>query len=387
MVLDFTGRSGTLLGPLTTTWTMPDSCTVHVRNCATCDTGFRGQQCVSGQPEDHTTCWPPALKADEPPRHPFVGWGFYSPGLVCPSGYTTACTAEYGGRPEWEIEFTLIPDETAVGCCPEGFKCTNMNGNTCIATRTELAVATGLCSGSQVAYVAQTTLPAFVDIPITVSDDESNEIAVQTSTRQVVLLAPMFQLNFRSSDLVSSTTPVSSTQDSSTSTETSPASSETPLPTSSGPGDQSSGGSGLSAGATAGIAVGAALGGVLLGVLAIVLFIRSRRKKEEPGAPHHGDSAPPPAYPTYGTYKHATELSSAGREHSELPETSWDDRYELPVHHSPAPGPGQYDGINEQQALHPQYQQHQHQHQHQQHPQPAWFGHPSAPSELAGSGK
>ncbi|AEO56647.1 hypothetical protein MYCTH_2048823, partial [Thermothelomyces thermophilus ATCC 42464] len=224
----------TLLGPLTTAWSMPDSCTVHVRNCATCNEGFRGQQCVSGQPEDHTTCWPPAVKANEPPQHPFVGWGFYSPGLVCPSGYTTACTAEYGGRPEWEIEFTLIPGETAVGCCPEGFKCTNKNGNTCIAVETGLRVATGFCSGSQLADLAQATFPAFV-----------------------VFLAPMFQLNFQSSDLVTSTA-------------------RPPTSASSG---QSGGGSGLSTGATAGIAVGAALGGVLLGILAIVLFIRNRRKK------------------------------------------------------------------------------------------------------------
>lgn len=121
--MGFTSLAGTLLGPLTTAWSMPDSCTVHVLNCATCTEGFRGQQCViqddgSGAPQDHTSCWPPATKKAGTPQHPFVGWGFYSPGLACPTGYTAACTAEYGKRPEWEIEFTLIPGETAIGCCP-----------------------------------------------------------------------------------------------------------------------------------------------------------------------------------------------------------------------------------------------------------------------------
>jgi hypothetical protein len=116
---------GTVLGPLTTAWSMPDSCTVHVVNCPTCTEGFRGQQC--GQTKgtgsviamDHTSCWPPVTTQAGTPRHPFVGWGFYSPGLACPTGYTTACTAEYGNRPGWEIQFKLVPGETAIGCCPE----------------------------------------------------------------------------------------------------------------------------------------------------------------------------------------------------------------------------------------------------------------------------
>lgn len=119
----FTSHAGTLLGPLTTAWSMPDSCTNFVVNCAECTFGFRGQQCVAGtsstNAEDHTTCWPPAISRAGTPRHPFIGWGFYSPGLACPTGYTTACTAQHGGRAEWDIQFTLVPGETAVGCCPE----------------------------------------------------------------------------------------------------------------------------------------------------------------------------------------------------------------------------------------------------------------------------
>ena len=124
MAVVLTNKIGTLLGPLTTAWSMPDSCTVHVLNCPTCGEGYRGQQCGigadgSGSPTDHTSCWPPVISRAGTPSAPFHGWGFYSPGLACPTGYTAACTAVHGGRSEWEVQFTLIAGETAIGCCPE----------------------------------------------------------------------------------------------------------------------------------------------------------------------------------------------------------------------------------------------------------------------------
>jgi hypothetical protein len=115
-----TGMTGTLLGLLTeATWSMPASCTVHVVNCPTCTEGFRAQQCVSGHARDNTDCWPPVASRVEPPAHPFLGWGYYSPGIACPTGYTAACTAQYGGRSEWPVQFELLPGETAIGCCPQ----------------------------------------------------------------------------------------------------------------------------------------------------------------------------------------------------------------------------------------------------------------------------
>jgi hypothetical protein len=113
--------SGTVLGPLTTAWSPPDSCTVYVPECvgAKCTKAYRAQQCVGPQAwgSDNAECWPPVTVST--PKPPFQGWGYYSPGLVCPTGYTTACTAEYGGTSEWNMQFTLAPGETAVGCCPE----------------------------------------------------------------------------------------------------------------------------------------------------------------------------------------------------------------------------------------------------------------------------
>ena len=122
----FTGRAGAALGPLTTTWTgMPASCTVHALICSTCSTAFQGQKCSTDEVKgeqiitDNSGCWPPTTPGAGTPPRPLAGWGYYSPGLVCPSGYSTACTAQHGGRSEWDVEFNLVAGETAIGCCPE----------------------------------------------------------------------------------------------------------------------------------------------------------------------------------------------------------------------------------------------------------------------------
>jgi len=119
---DFTGKAGTNLGPLTTQWSMPASCSVYVPPCSTCGQGFAGQHCVDsggGQAQDTAGCWPPRVSGVQDAQWPMLGWGFYSPGIACPTGYTAACTAVYGKVAGWQIEFNLRAGETAVGCCPE----------------------------------------------------------------------------------------------------------------------------------------------------------------------------------------------------------------------------------------------------------------------------
>ena len=46
------------------------------------------------------------------------GWGFYSPGIQCPSGYATSCVATEGVVGGFNFQFGLLPSETAIGCCP-----------------------------------------------------------------------------------------------------------------------------------------------------------------------------------------------------------------------------------------------------------------------------
>jgi hypothetical protein len=74
---------------------------------------------------DATACWPPATTGPPTARSSlrdwnFGGWGFYSPGLVCPGGYTSACSAiaNQTAALGWDVEYSMLAGETAVGCCP-----------------------------------------------------------------------------------------------------------------------------------------------------------------------------------------------------------------------------------------------------------------------------
>jgi hypothetical protein len=119
----------TILGPLTTTYTAPSSCSVAVLSCQTCSTAWQGQSCFAstyGKSTtygfgDNTECWPPRSSFVSTPLPALRGWGFYSPGLACPSGMTTACSATGGGSSDWPVQFGLLEQETAVGCCPRYF--------------------------------------------------------------------------------------------------------------------------------------------------------------------------------------------------------------------------------------------------------------------------
>lgn len=109
----------TNLGPLTTTFTPPPACTINVAGCATCAVAYQGQECLTSiGAADATTCWPPTSAGASSVSPPFLGRGFYSPGLICPSGYTSACSATAGGSSAWPVEYPLNYGETAVGCCP-----------------------------------------------------------------------------------------------------------------------------------------------------------------------------------------------------------------------------------------------------------------------------
>ncbi|KAL1838749.1 hypothetical protein VTJ49DRAFT_2247 [Mycothermus thermophilus] len=331
--MTITGHKGTALGPLTTAWSMPEDCKVNVVLCPTCDEGFRGQQCVvsngEARAEDHTRCWPPVTAAAGSPQWPFMGWGYYSPGISCPVGYTTACTAEYGGRSEWAHQFTLVPGETAIGCCPVGYRCDNRNGNTCVADADRghtTVITTGSCVDGRMVNVGPATLPDLVTFTAT---DGNSEGQVVTRTRDMVLLAPMYQLNFKASDLPRATgkssptttsrtdstdnaidgKDASETDDSADTTEsTSSRPTITPPPRTDANGNtitsdtsntntlnpnpnaansnsnsaetttESSNSTGLSIGATAGIAVGAAIFSLLLAFLAWY-FWQKRQKR------------------------------------------------------------------------------------------------------------
>jgi hypothetical protein len=137
-------------GPLTTTWAQPSSCSLPIalyqsvtvdEPYPTVDTIISGVSCVSNSVKVCTTalsgtssgsticsetpyytstidpaCYPPVSMSTD--AELFNSWGYYSPGLVCPEGYTTACHTTSGGTGDWDPIWPLTSGETAAGCCP-----------------------------------------------------------------------------------------------------------------------------------------------------------------------------------------------------------------------------------------------------------------------------
>ena len=170
-------HTGVNLGPLTTVFTPPSRCTANLGQS-------QGQTCIlSGgvaTSVDDPSCWPSVTITPAPTAQPLQGWGYYSPGLECPSDYFTACL--YDGDSDfanyWTFQFPPQPSETAVGCCPLGFDCSLMpdGQQTCvneIVVEDETSVFT--CSSTAMVLAPRSTAES--------------------------LFAPMIQLNYQSADL------------------------------------------------------------------------------------------------------------------------------------------------------------------------------------------
>ncbi|KAE9369984.1 hypothetical protein N431DRAFT_345662 [Stipitochalara longipes BDJ] len=246
--------SRTILGPLTTTFTAPATCTAAQRACSTCNYAWEAQTCYSGGAggsetygvKDATQCWPPTSAGLPEPTPPLWGWGFYSPGLICPTGYTSACSATAGSALTWTPEWSLAAGETAVGCCPSQYACTNNqpNVNTCQFVVSSTSVPVMTC------HSGTTTDFSYLQVPFTVSN---------TAEPTFTLYAPLIQINWQSSDLLPSSslssviTPSSAGQ--------SPSYNATP----------SAAKAGLPTGAIVGIAIGASLVALALTILLFLL--------------------------------------------------------------------------------------------------------------------
>jgi hypothetical protein len=180
-----TNAQRVILGPLTTTFSRPAPCSTGVGWCATCNVVWYGQSCVPTGVQDGTACWPTTSQGAAQPNPTLKGWGFYSPGVQCPMDYTSACSATAGGATGWSIQFQMAPGETAVGCCPRGFRCANQNGQTCISIATSTTIETvGCTSGTSGAL-------AVAAVPTTVSEKSIPTLNVY---------APMIHIAWQASD-------------------------------------------------------------------------------------------------------------------------------------------------------------------------------------------
>ncbi|KAF2005467.1 hypothetical protein P154DRAFT_410008, partial [Amniculicola lignicola CBS 123094] len=176
-----------------TTSGLESYCSVPNIRCSTCSTGWLAQSCLGAPydgPVDDALCWP--SMAHKPRDFPFAGMGFYSPGLICPTGYTSACTSASIAEGESPIglvgvQFPLIASETAIGCCPTGFTCTeNLFGwQTCHMAAIDTIVDIIKCDATD------TYLFNSVQIPFTADGN---------TVMSMAFWAPMIQINWQASD-------------------------------------------------------------------------------------------------------------------------------------------------------------------------------------------
>ncbi|KAL6707676.1 hypothetical protein ACN47E_003797 [Coniothyrium glycines] len=224
---------------LTTTFTPPARCTQDPWQM-TWDEAQNAHYGLLGG-SGYSSCLPPSFTPDTS--------FYYSPGLYCPAGYSTACSSTQ-----------VIGSETATiaTCCPSGFSC---QGRTRSAYPWEYTLGcTSACSSSySLTYTDASTL-----IPT-------------TCNLGFGLNAYSVQLRYRSADLATRSPPASSSPASVTAAAapapTTSLSAATSAPSSPGPDD------GLSTGAKAGIGVGSVLGVALVAAicsLAWVLRSKSR---------------------------------------------------------------------------------------------------------------
>lgn len=120
-----------ILGPLTTTWTPPETCASTIIPCHSgCNVGWLAQSCIETDNgsgywiHEAVECFPPrTVGVKTPDNSMFDDWGVYSPGLACPAGMTSHvdCLSTYGvpnTKMALGASVELRPGETAAGCCP-----------------------------------------------------------------------------------------------------------------------------------------------------------------------------------------------------------------------------------------------------------------------------
>ncbi|KAJ4391118.1 hypothetical protein N0V93_004733 [Gnomoniopsis smithogilvyi] len=237
----------TILGPLLTTFTPPSTCTeVMLDLTADSSEGWLAQSCSSDVMNDDASCWPSATSGVTTSTN-LWGFGIYSPGTVCPTGYVTACSATSGVEGGFDFQFPL---ESRSGI---------VSGITSTVVQTCTSSATG---GS---FIAATC------------DGDGSFVSTHTVSTDLWIHAPLMQLAWQASDI--SATAISTSILTSTITRGS-TSSSTAVPTSSTSSSASQSSSGLSRGALAGIGVAAAV--LVLSVVfsAICLFRKRRRTRQ-----------------------------------------------------------------------------------------------------------
>ncbi|CAH0037977.1 unnamed protein product [Clonostachys solani] len=209
--------------------------------------------------------------------------GFYSPGLRCPDGHTTAVSTTFGGEGNWQPIYSLVEGlkhrESKLTRLDSSFLFQNDGtSQSCIFTQTSTYY-------NQVDCYSVFSGNNWYEIPRTITNRGHGAGPVPYAAH-VVVRAPIYQLNFQSSDLPS-TNSATDTTTASTSDSTADKAAETSANSSASGASQS-----LSTGAQAGIGVSAGLAGfALIGAIIFFLLKRRRREQEKIGEPTQWDES------------------------------------------------------------------------------------------------
>ncbi|KAI0870089.1 hypothetical protein GGS24DRAFT_511232 [Hypoxylon argillaceum] len=248
----------TNLGPLTTPFSYPAHCTAAVGDCSSCNVFWQAQTCSnngfnSQGVQDDPQCWPARQNPNLSTGVALNGWGFYSPGISCPSGYATSCVATGSVDGGFPFQFPLLDSETAAGCCPTGFYCRHEplvgQPQTCYSVVTTGSFpVVGCSSGTSNDF-------HYYNVPATVTQTIESPGTSLTTT----LISAMTTSTMGSTITIPESL-----------------SSQSPSPS-------PSAGVGLSSGAKAGVGVGAGIGGLLI-LAAIIFFCVRRRRASNPAS-------------------------------------------------------------------------------------------------------
>lgn len=297
----------TILGPLTTTFTPPPSCNFVYMSPTSGLTGylvpFIGRMAMScvlddGEfmyPRHDASCWPPAPGASGSTFLTLMkNEAVYSPGLLCPAGYSKAWVGTPGNG-----AVPLASDETAIGCCPSGFTTTvqiyfTTSGNYAVKTfllcsstvPTETVIKVGKCddSGELVGSELTYTLPL-----VTIKTGGASYTSTLDAHFEV--FAPMIPYVWRTEDLETSRT--------ATATATATAKSNS----------VSTGTGSLSPGAAAGIGMAGLSALIALVALGTWAFMRKRKQRRSDDEP----TTSQPPFPNSEAEIPKAELSGDGR--------------------------------------------------------------------------
>ncbi|KAF2233887.1 hypothetical protein EV356DRAFT_533421 [Viridothelium virens] len=192
------------IGPLTTTFTPAASCSsLYAFMSSSTLVALQAVSCQGTNLIDDTSCWPPSATSI-PHVDLEQGYGLYSPGYVCPIGYTTACTQNAGiSAGDWkyfQFQYPPLSTESVFGCCPTDFGCGTILRTISITEIIPYQTCTRAATTSTTVIANFCNTEIFDNASITAAT-ETVTITGHFATTSIFFAAPLIQLVYQESDL------------------------------------------------------------------------------------------------------------------------------------------------------------------------------------------